>query len=191
MKLTSQTPKAWIFFKLLFEIILEWPLLFVFLTLIACFPLSSNPLSIGVILLFTIIFIRLILGIFRTRMWVSYTLILVLVGGLLVVFIYVSLLASNELFKKISLKSLVFITASVILILTFLFLFSSYEPIRNSPNQSEFLTKGEVTFQWLNSLYSYSELGSLTLLLAFYLLFTLIIVVFVSKNRRLTLRTQI
>jgi NADH-ubiquinone oxidoreductase chain 6 len=191
MKFTSQTPKAWIFFKLLFEIILEWPLLFIFLTLIACFPLSSNPLSIGVILLFTMVFIRLILGIFSARIWVSYTLILVLVGGLLVVFIYVSLLASNELFNKISFKSIVFIVASVILSLILIFLSNSIEPITNSINQSEFLTKGELTFQWLNSLYSYYELGSLTLLLAFYLLFTLIIVVFVSKNRRLTLRTQI
>jgi len=191
MKFTSQTPKAWIFFKLLFEIILEWPLLFIFLTLIACFPLSSNPLSIGVILLFTMVFIRLILGIFSARIWVSYTLILVLVGGLLVVFIYVSLLASNELFNKISFKSIVFIVASVILSLILIFLNNSIEPITNSINQSEFLTKRELTFQWLNSLYSYYELGSLTLLLAFYLLFTLIIVVFVSKNRRLTLRTQI
>jgi len=191
MKFTSQTPKVWIFFKLLFEIILEWPLLFIFLTLIACFPLSSNPLSIGVILLFTMVFIRLILGIFSARIWVSYTLILVLVGGLLVVFIYVSLLASNELFNKISFKSIVFIVASVILSLILIFLSNSIEPITNSINQSEFLTKGELTFQWLNSLYSYYELGSLTLLLAFYLLFTLIIVVFVSKNRRLTLRTQI
>ena len=191
MKLTSQTPKAWIFLKLLFEMILEWPILFIFLTLVACFPLLSNPLSIGVVLLFCVICMALLLGLLRRTIWVSYTLILVLVGGLLVVFIYVALLASNELFEGITTKRILFVVILVSSVLFSAFNFITIELTRNSANQLELVKWGDTAaIQWLNAFYS-SELGSLTLFLAFYLLFTLIIVVSVSKNIALALRTHL
>ena len=191
MKFTSQTPKAWIFFKLLFDMIIEWPVLFIFLTLVACFPLLRNPLSMGVILLFCVISIALLLGLLRRTMWVSYTLVLVLVGGLLVVFIYVALLASNELFERITTKRILFVVILSSGVLFSTFNFFTIELTRNSANHLEYLRWGDTTpMQWLTAFYS-SELGSLTLFLAFYLLFTLIIVVSVSKNMALALRTHL
>lgn len=52
----------------------------------------------GFVLLINVLLIGLILGVSSPSFWLVYVLILVLVGGLLVVFIYVTLLASNELF---------------------------------------------------------------------------------------------
>jgi len=170
--------------------ILEGPLLFIFLTLIACFPLFSNPLSIGVTLLFSVITMSILLGFLRRSMWVSYTLILVLVGGLLVVFIYVALLASNELFETISLTQWMLLLTFIVGFFSIYYRALTSEVISESSNQLEFLAWGETAVQWLNAFYS-SELGTLTLFLAFYLLFTLIVVVTVSKSISLTLRTQV
>ena len=82
--------------------ILEWPLLFVFLTLTLLFPFSSSPIAIGFLLLVITLCIATGLAILVSSFWVSYVLVLVLVGGLMVVFIYVALLASNELFSPLS-----------------------------------------------------------------------------------------
>ena len=170
--------------------ILDGPLLFIFLTLIACFPLFSNPLSIGLTLLFCVIVISILVGLLRRRMWVSYTLILVLVGGLLVVFIYVALLASNELFETISITQRGLVIACVLAFFSVCYKALFLEVITESSNHLEFLVWGETAIQWLNAFYSF-ELGSLTLFLAFYLLFTLIAVVTVSKNISLSLRTRL
>ena len=42
--------------------------------------------------------IRLVTGAIASTFWLSYTLLLILLGGLLVIFIYVALLARNEKF---------------------------------------------------------------------------------------------
>ena len=95
----SQASKAYILIKLLFDILFQIILVPMFLVLVLGFPLLTHPLSIGVTLLVLVIVISLIIGIFYSTLWVSYATILILLGGLLVIFIYVSLLASNEVFK--------------------------------------------------------------------------------------------
>jgi hypothetical protein len=137
-----------------------------------------------------VITMSILLGFFRRSMWVSYTLILVLVGGLLVVFIYVALLASNELFETISLTQWMLLLTFIVGFFSIYYGALTAEVISESSNQLEFLAWGETAVQWLNAFYS-SELGTLTLFLAFYLLFTLIVVVTVSKSISLTLRTQV
>lgn len=127
--------------------ILDGPLLFIFLTLIACFPLFSNPLSIGVVLLFCVITISILLGFLRRRIWVSYTLILVLVGGLLVVFIYVALLASNELFETISITKGGVVLTSVVVFFSACYKALFLEVISESSNQLEFLGWGDTSLQ--------------------------------------------
>jgi hypothetical protein len=68
--------------------------------MILTFPLLSHPLAMGLNLLLSTFFIAVIVGARGLRFWMSYTLILILSGGLLVLFVYVSLLASNERFKN-------------------------------------------------------------------------------------------
>jgi len=68
--------------------------------MILTFPLLSHPLAMGLNLLLSTFLISVIIGAGGLRFWVSYTLMLILSGGLLVLFVYVSLLASNESFQN-------------------------------------------------------------------------------------------
>nr|YP_010491892.1 NADH dehydrogenase subunit 6 [Hypospila bolinoides]UWM92678.1 NADH dehydrogenase subunit 6 [Hypospila bolinoides] len=59
----------------------------------------NNPLSMGLMILFQTLLICLLSGMLIKTYWFSYILFLTFLGGLLVLFIYVSSIASNELFK--------------------------------------------------------------------------------------------
>nr|YP_009179032.1 NADH dehydrogenase subunit 6 [Hepialus xiaojinensis]ALK03771.1 NADH dehydrogenase subunit 6 [Hepialus xiaojinensis] len=59
----------------------------------------NHPLSMGLLLLLQTILISLISGSMINTFWFSYILFLTILGGLLVMFIYVASIASNEMFK--------------------------------------------------------------------------------------------
>lgn len=59
----------------------------------------SHPLSIGLILLLQTITISLITGNINYNIWYSYILFLIIIGGILILFIYMTRVASNEKFK--------------------------------------------------------------------------------------------
>nr|QZZ24842.1 NADH dehydrogenase subunit 6 [Thitarodes sp.] len=59
----------------------------------------NHPLSMGLMLLLQTILISLISGSMISTFWFSYILFLTILGGLLVMFIYVASIASNEMFK--------------------------------------------------------------------------------------------
>ncbi len=63
------------------------------------FILIKHPLSIGIILLIQTILICLISRIRSKNFWFSYVLFLIFLGGMLILFIYVISLASNEIFR--------------------------------------------------------------------------------------------
>nr|AJF48483.1 NADH dehydrogenase subunit 6 [Sweltsa longistyla] len=62
------------------------------------FTQMSHPLAMGLMLLIQTLCICLITGFLTQSFWFSYILFLVFLGGLLVLFIYVTTLASNEMF---------------------------------------------------------------------------------------------
>nr|YP_010837561.1 NADH dehydrogenase subunit 6 [Pycnarmon cribrata]WGC93526.1 NADH dehydrogenase subunit 6 [Pycnarmon cribrata] len=59
----------------------------------------NHPLSMGLMILIQTILTCLISSIMLSTYWFSYILFLVFLGGLLVLFIYVTSIASNEIFK--------------------------------------------------------------------------------------------
>nr|YP_010726189.1 NADH dehydrogenase subunit 6 [Erasmia pulchella]WDY84170.1 NADH dehydrogenase subunit 6 [Erasmia pulchella] len=59
----------------------------------------SHPLSMGLFILGQTLLICLLSGMMIKTYWFSYILFLTFLGGLLVLFIYVSSIASNEMFK--------------------------------------------------------------------------------------------
>nr|YP_009379703.1 NADH dehydrogenase subunit 6 [Protegira songi]ARQ82106.1 NADH dehydrogenase subunit 6 [Protegira songi] len=70
----------------------------------------NNPLSMGLMILIQTLLTCLLSGMMIKTYWFSYILFLTFLGGLLVLFIYVSSIASNELFKSIiNLKKMFFI----------------------------------------------------------------------------------
>nr|YP_009860231.1 NADH dehydrogenase subunit 6 [Neoplocaederus obesus]QKW88548.1 NADH dehydrogenase subunit 6 [Neoplocaederus obesus] len=155
---------------LLFMLIITFSTLFMFL---------SHPLSFGLILLLQTISVSLITGMMNYNYWFSYILFLVMVGGMLILFIYMTSVASNEKFKfsfKILVVSLIFAIFSISLTLIDLF-FSNY-----------FLSTFDLTSQ---SIYSKNELSmtkflnwpssSVLALMITYLLITLIMVVKITN----------
>nr|YP_637124.1 NADH dehydrogenase subunit 6 [Adoxophyes honmai]AAY57402.1 NADH dehydrogenase subunit 6 [Adoxophyes honmai] len=60
----------------------------------------NHPLSMGLMILIQTIFTCLITGMLINTYWFSYILFLTFLGGLLVLFIYVSSIASNDMFKN-------------------------------------------------------------------------------------------
>jgi hypothetical protein len=109
-------------------------------------------------------------------------------GGLLVIFIYISLLASNENQTpqsnkiKIFFLSITSILASSLIISSRLIVFDSKTNalLKMTPYNNE-------STDWLNLLYS-EQLGGMTIFLVLYLLLTLIVVVAISKNDSSSLR---
>nr|YP_006460015.1 NADH dehydrogenase subunit 6 [Issoria lathonia]ADI75288.1 NADH dehydrogenase subunit 6 [Issoria lathonia] len=82
----------------------------------------NHPLSMGLLILIQTLLTCLLSGMLINTYWFSYILFLIFLGGLLVLFIYVSSIASNELFKiSIFNKMLVFLTIFYIIIISLYF----------------------------------------------------------------------
>nr|YP_009045244.1 NADH dehydrogenase subunit 6 [Athyma perius]AHA03582.1 NADH dehydrogenase subunit 6 [Athyma perius] len=78
----------------------------------------NHPLAMGLMILIQALLTCLISGMLINTYWFSYILFLIFLGGLLVLFIYVSSVASNELFK------INFINKFLMLYILFIMIFS-------------------------------------------------------------------
>nr|YP_009112544.1 NADH dehydrogenase subunit 6 [Paranephrops planifrons]CEK40194.1 NADH dehydrogenase subunit 6 [Paranephrops planifrons] len=153
---------------MIFPLIMSLSLLFTALT---------HPLSMGLILLIQTTLICIASGLFNSSFWFSYILFLIFLGGMLIIFIYIASLASNEAFKINFFFSLFILPPSLISLLLIMldpfilpsnfFLFSPQMFFNNKINFS--LTAS-------STIYSSSSL-LLTSFMIMYLLFTLIVVV--------------
>lgn len=63
------------------------------------FIIINHPVSLGLTLIFHTVLIRIATGVVGGNFWFSYVLFLVFLGGVLILFIYITRLASNELFS--------------------------------------------------------------------------------------------
>nr|YP_010462915.1 NADH dehydrogenase subunit 6 [Epeorus gibbus]UUJ36768.1 NADH dehydrogenase subunit 6 [Epeorus gibbus] len=146
------------------------------------FLTMSHPLAMGLILLCQTLLIALITGLLAPTFWFSYILFLVFLGGMLVLFIYVTSLASNEMFSisaHTMLTFLIFVTTIGILNLL-------NDPTISLPSntsdqaQMHLWNSPPPTLQLLVKLYN-TPTHALTLLLVLYLFLTLIAVVTVTQ----------
>lgn len=146
------------------------------------FTQINHPLSIGLIVLLQTIIISILRGFISQRFWFSYVLFLVFLGGILILFIYVTSLASNEIFylsTKISLLTLILLSI----------LFTINEPnilVNNIEIITERIINNDIINQ-LIKLYNRST-GRITIMLAIYLFLTLIAVVKITSVSRGPLR---
>nr|YP_009499550.1 NADH dehydrogenase subunit 6 [Anastrangalia sequensi]ASL05664.1 NADH dehydrogenase subunit 6 [Anastrangalia sequensi] len=63
------------------------------------FLFLNHPLTLGSVLLVQTILISIITGLLTYNFWFSYILFLIMIGGMLILFIYMTSIASNEKFK--------------------------------------------------------------------------------------------
>nr|UDF87494.1 NADH dehydrogenase subunit 6 [Loxostege aeruginalis] len=83
----------------------------------------NNPLSMGLMILIQTLLTCMMSGMIIKTYWFSYILFLTFLGGLLVLFIYVSSIASNEMFKTSFFMNMYFmINISIILLISILFM---------------------------------------------------------------------
>nr|QGX06882.1 NADH dehydrogenase subunit 6 [Mycalesis francisca] len=82
----------------------------------------NHPISMGILILLQTLFICLLSGMLMNSYWFSYILFLVFLGGLLVLFIYVSSVASNELMNISLINKLIIPIPAIIFFFTFLFM---------------------------------------------------------------------
>nr|QZR91907.1 NADH dehydrogenase subunit 6 [Mileewa rufivena] len=62
-------------------------------------PMLSNPMSMGILLLFQTMLMTLLMNKMLMSSWFSMITFLMMIGGLLIIFTYMSSIASNEKFK--------------------------------------------------------------------------------------------
>nr|ASM82797.1 NADH dehydrogenase subunit 6 [Neoperla ignacsiveci] len=152
-------------------------------TLALIFTRITHPLAMGLTLLIQTLIICLTTGLLTHSFWFSYILFLVFLGGLLVLFIYVTSLASNEMFTFTpSALSMLFLFIAT-MILTYLIIDPLSFPLNtNSADSSDtfFFNANEESTPALMKLYN-EPTSSITLMLALYLFLTLIAVVKITK----------
>nr|UGS80448.1 NADH dehydrogenase subunit 6 [Lachesilla sp. LaspGHN] len=87
------------------------------------FFFSMNPLAMGLILILQTIFLSLFLITFMKSAWFIYMFILIFIGGMLILFIYVTSIFPNEKFNFNQLKMIFFfILFSVLTVMLILYL---------------------------------------------------------------------
>nr|YP_009945249.1 NADH dehydrogenase subunit 6 [Leptopeza flavipes]QOE17374.1 NADH dehydrogenase subunit 6 [Leptopeza flavipes]UJG45147.1 NADH dehydrogenase subunit 6 [Leptopeza flavipes] len=156
------------------------------LTLISSliFMQMNHPLAMGLMLLLQTFLICLITGLLTKTFWFSYILFLIFLGGMLVLFIYVTSLASNEMFSLSS--NLIFISFMMIsMLLLFMIVIDKmniYPLLYNNEmnemyNLNSFIQENSLM---LNKLYNYPT-NLISILLIIYLLITLIVIVKITN----------
>lgn len=144
----------------------------------------NHPLAIGLILLIQTLLICLITGLLTKRFWFSYILFLIFLGGILVLFIYVTSLASNEIFS-LSINLLFYIISITLIRSLIIFIIDKLSItailINNEISEIYKLNRfiNENTLN-LNKLYNFPT-NLLTLLLINYLLISLIAIVKITN----------
>nr|AHG53593.1 NADH dehydrogenase subunit 6 [Drosophila yakuba] len=143
-----------------------------------------HPLALGLTLLIQTIFVCLLSGLMTKNFWYSYILFLIFLGGMLVLFIYVTSLASNEMFNlsiKLTLFSMFILffmfILSMILDKTSITLFLMNNEMQSIIEMNSYFTENSLS---LNKLYNFPT-NFVTILLMNYLLITLIVVVKITK----------
>nr|URH16499.1 NADH dehydrogenase subunit 6 [Neotermes castaneus] len=151
-------------------------------TMSVMFTQMSHPLAMGMMLLIQTTMMCLISGLMHQSFWFQYILFMVFVGGMLVLFIYVASLASNEMF---SLSTKMMITATAMMLMT---LTIKDKTTINSKETTLFntMTENEITTM-TSKLYNQPN-GTLTILMALYLLVALIVVVKITNISKGPLR---
>nr|UOU85341.1 NADH dehydrogenase subunit 6 [Pollenia vagabunda] len=160
---------------------------FILMTLLFIFNIifmnMKHPLAMGLILLIQTTLICLSSGLMTKSFWFSYILFLTFMGGMLVLFIYITSLASNEMFTFSMKLTIISLSIFTIMMITLNYLdmniFMNYQntEILTNYNSNSYILENSLS---LNKLYNYPT-NMLTILLINYLLITLIAVVKITK----------
>nr|YP_009487846.1 NADH dehydrogenase subunit 6 [Anopheles nimbus]AWB98937.1 NADH dehydrogenase subunit 6 [Anopheles nimbus] len=145
----------------------------------------KHPLSMGLMLLIQTLFTCLLTGVYVKTFWFSYVLFLIFLGGMLILFIYVTSLSSNEMFNLSFKLILMSILISLSMVSIFLLLDKSLiEHFINNLEMSNLIDNNNLIYEntfSLNKMYN-SPNNLITMLLINYLFLTLLVMVKITKK---------
>nr|YP_008144685.1 NADH dehydrogenase subunit 6 [Ischnura pumilio]AGO19363.1 NADH dehydrogenase subunit 6 [Ischnura pumilio] len=166
-------------------------LLFLFLSVFnsSIFMLMKHPMSMGVTLLIQTVFVCLTTNNMAQNAWFSYILFLVFLGGMLVLFVYMTSVASNELFMKNKIYSFIILFLfNGVIMMTFMLV----DPmlLNNNSEENMMISKMDDHYKssLMASLFNYPN-NLLTIFMVIYLFLTLIVVVKITESHQGPLRT--
>nr|QJT42852.1 NADH dehydrogenase subunit 6 [Agrilus mali] len=152
------------------------------------FFFTKHPLSMGFNLLMQTVIIALMTGIMNYNFWYSFILFLIMVGGMLILFIYMTSVASNEKFN-FSMKTTI-ITAMLLMMMIYISYFIS--PMISSINIMSQPGQFTSSINWMMSLtkfFTYPQNMKLAMLMS-YLFLALIAIVKITSIKYGPLRTK-
>nr|QZK21386.1 NADH dehydrogenase subunit 6 [Amitermes sp. ANIC 0137]QZK21477.1 NADH dehydrogenase subunit 6 [Amitermes sp. ANIC 0463] len=134
------------------------------------FTQMKHPLAMGLMLLIQTTMVCLISGTMYSSFWFSYILFMIMIGGMLVLFMYMTSLASNEMFSPSNKMLMATLTLLPILMYMMPTVTNNKEMMTHSTMmENEILTTTTVMYNQM--------MGTMTTLLVLYMLLTLIVVV--------------
>nr|APX39572.1 NADH dehydrogenase subunit 6 [Plagiodera versicolora] len=140
----------------------------------------NHPLSMGMILLCQTILISMMTGMMNLNFWFSYILFLILIGGMLILFIYMTSIASNENFK-FSYKLMLLYMMCMIMLFT-LFLLTDLYYLNLKINVSDMMLMNNLNnFKLSMNKYMNYPQNMILFMIIMYLLITLIMVVKITN----------
>nr|YP_011010183.1 NADH dehydrogenase subunit 6 [Halobates melleus]WPW46707.1 NADH dehydrogenase subunit 6 [Halobates melleus] len=144
------------------------------ITMSTMMMILNHPLSMGFNLILITFLSSMVMSIWMKYTWYSYILVLVMLGGMLVLFMYMASIASNEI-MKFSLKTTILML--IIMIMTTILL------------KEEMLSYNYITIQTMDGQQNMSMMklfnmksSIITIMMALYLLMTMIYVIFITNT---------
>nr|WHM51846.1 NADH dehydrogenase subunit 6 [Cahuallitermes intermedius] len=134
------------------------------------FTQMKHPLAMGLMLLMQTTMVCLISGTMYSSFWFSYILFMIMIGGMLVLFMYMTSLASNEMFSPSNKMMMITLATLPALMYTMPTATNNKEM-----KMYETLMENEIT---TSTTVMYNQMmGTMTTMLVLYMLLTLIVVV--------------
>nr|YP_002727920.1 NADH dehydrogenase subunit 6 [Geocoris pallidipennis]ABZ02018.1 NADH dehydrogenase subunit 6 [Geocoris pallidipennis] len=133
-------------------------------TLALIFMCLNHPISMGIMIIIQTLLSAMMIGSMMNCFWFSYILVITMLSGMLVLFIYMASMASNE---KFSLSMKLMLTVTLFLLMMLIINYKSPESVIQLNNNNFILS--------LNKLFNQKTL-MVTLMMVIYLLFSMIVV---------------
>nr|AXS66346.1 NADH dehydrogenase subunit 6 [Staphylinoidea sp. 6 KM-2017] len=159
-------------------------MLMLMLSMSLFFLFMKHPMTMGLILLLQTILTALMSGFINLNYWFSYIIFLIMIGGLLVLFIYMTSIASNELFyysTKLMLYLAIIVLMNILIIMMFKNTFLTYNFSWNENFMNYF------NFFYLKKFFNFPSIHIITMIIL-YLFITLIAVVKITMIKMGPLR---
>nr|YP_010268810.1 NADH dehydrogenase subunit 6 [Haloveloides papuensis]UIG88138.1 NADH dehydrogenase subunit 6 [Haloveloides papuensis] len=145
-------------------------IMMIMLTMSTIIISMNHPLSLGLIIIIQTTLLSLMMNMMMKYPWYAYVLILTMLGGMLILFMYMASIASNEI-MKFSTKILIIMIISIMIIF---FLMKNENIMLNYQNMMMLDNQQNMSLMKLFN----NKSSMLTIIMALYLLMTMIYVIF-------------